>query len=179
MTDILSMLQVVLQEAGFRTASVSLDDKLTSYFEDDDVIGFAYVFNDVTSLLNRWQSVEMALLTKYASHLQMAGDKAWNVYCAFLSSGEASPTEQHQLDKIEENQERTRKIAAAGIAGREELVEALLPVLPLQHHAIIATEYLTERLRKHLVAIAPIAADAVLEQKISPAEVARLLGTPS
>ena len=119
------------------------------------------------------------MLTKYASHLQMAGDKAWNVYCIFLSPAEASVMEQYELDRIEENQERTRKIAAGGIAGREELVEALLPVLPLQYHAIIATEDLAERLRKRLVTIAPNAAAAVLDQKISPIEVARLLGAPS
>ncbi|SRR6266540_2561025 len=178
MTDLTSTLQVILQDSGYRTSSVAIDDLLAVCFEDDAVLGFVCVFDDVSALLGRWQGMEKALLTKYAPHLQAAGDKAWNVYCAFLSAAEASPVEKHELDWIEENQERTRKIAAAGIAGKEELLGALLPVLPLQYRAVVATEDLTERLQKRIATIAPNAAPTALDEKVSPVEVARILGAP-
>lgn len=168
-----------MQERGYRTSSVSVEDFLAVCFEDDALLGFVCVFDDVGALLARWHTVETALLTKYAPHLQAAGDKAWNVYCAFLSPANAGPDEQHELDWIEENQERTRKIAAAGIAGKEELLGALLPVLPLQYQAVVATEDLTERLRKRIATIAPNAAAATLDERVSPVEVARILGAPT
>jgi hypothetical protein len=179
MTDVRSAIQVILQESGYRTSLVSVDGLVCVCFEDDAVLGFACIFDDVKTLLARWQIVETALLAQHAPRLQTAGDKAWNVYCAFLCPRDATPIEQHEIDWIEENQERTRKIAAAGIAGLEELVHALLPVLPLQYRAVLSTEDLTERLRKRIVTIAPEASAAALDDKISAAEVARLLGAPS
>jgi hypothetical protein len=179
MTDLRSAIQVILQESGYRTSLVSVDNLVSVCFEDDAVLGFACMFDDVATLLARWQIVETALLVQLAPRLQTAGDKAWNVYCAFLCPRDATPIEQHEIDWIEENQERTRKIAAAGIAGPEELVNALLPVLPLQYRAILSTEDLTDRLRKRIVTIAPEASAAALDDKVPAAEVARLLGAPT
>jgi hypothetical protein len=179
MTDLRSAIQVILQESGYRTSLVSVDSLVSVCFEDDAVLGFACIFDDVATLLARWQILETALLTQHAARLQIAGDKAWNVYCAFLCAGDATPIEQHEIDWIEENQERTRKIEAAGLAGLEELVEALLPVLPLQYRAVLSTEDLTERLRKRIEMIAPEASAAALDNKVSTAEVARLLGAPT
>jgi hypothetical protein len=179
MTDLKSTLQVVLQESGFRTSLVPVDGLVSVCFEDEDILGFACIFEDVRTLLARWEGIETTLLVQHASHLQIAGDKSWNVYCVFLSSGSASKTGQHELNWIEENQERTRKIAASGINGQEELVGALLPVLPLQYRAVLSAEDLTERLRKRIDTISPAAAPAALDDKVSPAEVARLLGAPT
>jgi hypothetical protein len=178
MSDLTSALEVVLQESGYRTAPVSVEDMLAVLFEDEALLGFVVMFEDVRTLLGRWQAVETALLTRYAPHLQAAGDKAWNVYCAFLSSADASTAEQHELDWIEENQERTRKIAAAGIVGKQELCGALLPVLPLQYRAVVASENLTARLQRRIATIAPNAAATALDERVPAAEVARILGAP-
>jgi hypothetical protein len=178
MTDMRSAVQVILQESGYRTSLVSVDGVVSVCFEDDAVLGFVCVFDEVRTLLGRWQIVETALLAQYAPRLQIAGDKAWNVYCAFLCPGDATQIEQHEIDWIEENQERTRKIAAAGVAGLEEIVNALLPVLPLQYRAVLSVEDLTERLRRRIATIAPEASAAVLDDKVSATEVARLLGAP-
>lgn len=179
MTDLRSAIQVILQESGYRTSLVPVDGLVCVCFEDDALLGFACVFDEVSMLLARWQIVETALLAQYAPHLQAAGDKAWNVYCAFLCSGDATPVEQHEIDWIEENQERTRKIAAAGVVGQEELVGALLPVLPLQYRAMLSAEDLTERLRKRIATISQEASRVALDDKVSPTEVARLLGAPA
>jgi hypothetical protein len=178
MSDLTSALEVVLQEGEYRTSLVSVEGILAVLFEDDALLGFVTVFEDVQTLLGRWQALEMALLTRYAPRLQAAGDKAWNVYCAFLTAAEANVVEQRELDWIEENQERTRKIAAAGILGKEEICGALLPVLPLQYRAAVASEDLTARLQKRIATIAPNAAESALDERVAAAEVARILGAP-
>ena len=178
MIDLRSAVQVILQESGYRTSLVPVDGLVTVCFEDDAVLGFACVFDEVKTLLERWQTLETAMLVQHAARLQIAGEKAWNVYCAFLCPEVATPIEQHEIDWIEENQERTRKIAAVGVAGLEELVNALLPVLPLQYQAVLNTEDVTERLRKRIATIAPDASAVALDDKVSAAEVARLLGAP-
>jgi len=171
MIDLRSAVQVILQESGYRTSLVPVEGLVT-------VLGFACVFDEVRTLLARWQILETALLTQHAPRLQIAGEKAWNVYCAFLCPEAATQIEQHEIDWIEENQERTRKIAAVGVAGFEELVNALLPVLPLQYQAILSSEDVTERLQKRIATIAPDASTAALDDKVSATEVARLLGAP-
>ena len=179
MIDLRSAIQVILQESGYRTSLVSVDGVVSVCFEDEALLGFACIFDEVRTLLARWEIVEAALLRQHAPRLQTAGEKAWNVYCVFLCSADPTPIEQHEIDWIEENQERTRKIAAAGIIGHDELVNALLPVLPLQYSAMLSAEDLTERLRKRITTIAPEASAAALDEKVSATEVARLLGAPT
>jgi hypothetical protein len=179
MIDLQSTLQVVLQESGYRTWLIPVDGLVAVCFEDEGIMGFACVFEDAATLLARWQIIETALLTQYAPHLQDAGDKAWNVYCLFVCSAPANETEQRELNWVEENLELTRKIAACGLAGHDDLVGALLPVLPLQYRPVLSTEDLTERLRKRIIAIFPAASTAALDDKIPPTEVARLLGAPT
>src|ERR1700751_4986351 len=127
MTDLQSTLQVILQESGYRTSLIRADDLVAVCFEDDAVMGFAVIFETVTELLGKWQIVQTTLLARHASHLQVAGDKAWNVYCVFLCSASADGTQQRELSWIEENLELTRKIAACGLAGQDDLIGALLP----------------------------------------------------
>lgn len=80
---------------------------------------------------------------------------------------------------IEEDLEKTRKIAACGVASREELLRALLPVLPLQYQPVLRPENVTERLESRIRNIAPTAFDFVLDQSVHPAEVVKLLGERS
>ena len=81
-----------------------------------------------------------------------------------------------RLRWIEEDLERTRKIAACGIASREELVRVLLPVLPLQYQPELRAEDVTERLRRRIAAIAPNVVEVALDEAVSPVEVVRILG---
>ena len=64
MSDLTSALEVVLQEGGYRTSLVSVEGSLAVLFEDDALLGFVTVFEDVQTLLGRWQALEMALLTR-------------------------------------------------------------------------------------------------------------------
>lgn len=75
--------------------------------------------------------------------------------------------------------ELTRKIAACDLVAQEEIVEALLPILPIQYSPRLESEDLTERLKKRIATIAPAAVDVVLDEAVSPSEVVRLLGLPT
>lgn len=176
MIDVLSTLQVVLREASFTTRLTSIDRSRIVSFEDDTLIGFGCIFDDPGALLERWKSTELSLLRRYAAGFRTAGEKAWNVYCVFLCGSDADPIQNRQVRWIEEDLERTRKIAACGLASREDLLRALLPVLPLRYQPVLRAENVTERLQTRIHTIAPRASRIVLDQAVSPAEVARLLG---
>ncbi len=179
MMDLISTLQVILREAGFTTHLTSIDRSPIVSFEDDTLMGFGCVFEDPGALLASWKATEMSLLTRYAPSLRTAGEKAWNVYCLFLCSSAAEPDQNRQVRWIEEDLDRTRKVAACGLASREDLVRALLPVLPLQYQPVLRAEDVTERLRTRVRTIAPRASDVALDESVLPAEVVRLLGGPA
>jgi hypothetical protein len=176
--DLRSQLQIVLQKAGYQTWLVSLDGLDAIGFEDDTVMGFACIFNSAKELLERWRDVEMRLLTTHALALKQAGEKTWNIYSVFLSREGADDVDEREVRWIEEDLERTRKVTACGVTTREELVIALMPVLPLQYQPLLDSDDfdVTQRLRKRIGDIAPTAAPAVLTEEVSPNEVVRLLG---
>jgi hypothetical protein len=175
--DLKSQLQIILQEAEYQTWLASVDGLDAVGFEDDTVMGFACIFPTAEALLQRWPAMEMTLLTSHAPSLQKAGEKTWNVYSVFLSAEKGDDVQARQVRWIEEDLERTRKIAAVGLVDREDLEMALLPVLPLQYQPVLDTEDfdLTRRLRKRIADIAPAVATAALDSEVSPAEVVHLL----
>lgn len=178
MTDLKSPVQIVLQDAGYETWLLSVDGLPTVGFEDSAVMGFVCLFEDAPSLLRRWRDLETRLLTLYASSLRKAGEKTWNIYSVFLTSGIADEILLREIRWIEEDLERTRKIAACGMSSRDEILKALLPLLPIQRQPLLDSEDfdLTQRLRKRIASIAPDAANAVLDGTVTPIEVVRLLG---
>jgi hypothetical protein len=168
MTDLKSSLQVVLQEAGYQTWLVSLDDLEAIGFEDDATMGFAYVFEDAATTLTRWRELETKLLTRHTLALQKAGEKTWNIYSVFLCTELATPDQLREIRWIEEDLERTRKIAGCGLTSNSDVVTTLLPLLPLQYQPVLDREdfNLTQRLLKRIANIAPTAADAALDKEI-------------
>jgi hypothetical protein len=176
MTDLLSSLQIVLQEAGYKTWLTPADRLTAVCFEDESVIGVANIFEDVDTLLSGWRAIEASFLTRFAPRLREAKDKAWNVYSIFLTAAGADENQTRELRQLEENLEQTRKIAACGLNDRTELVTAILPILPLQYQPRLDNEDLTIRLQNRIATIAPAAAHAALDDKIPPAEVVPLLG---
>lgn len=178
MINLLSTMQVLLREAGFNTRLTSIDRYSVVCFEDDTLMGFGWIFDNSDELLSRWKAAEMSILTRYAPGFRVAGEKAWNVYSVFLCSLGAGPSQNRQVRWIEEDLERTRKIAACGLASREDLIRALLPILPLQYQPTLRTEDVTDRLQRRIRTIAPKASDVALDETVAPAEVVRLLGEP-
>lgn len=176
MIDLVSGLQGVLSEAGFVTRLTSIDETSVVSFEDEVLTGFGCVFRDAESLLTQWKAMEKSLLTRFAPSVRAAGEKAWNIYCVFLCSSAADSGQSREVRWIEEDLDRTRKVAACGVASRDDLVRALLPVLPLQYQPVLRVEDVTERLRTRIGTIAPKASKLVLDVSVAPAEVIRVLG---
>jgi hypothetical protein len=176
MSDVLSLLQAVLQEGGYRTWLTPIDKRAAVCFEDDAVMGFAMLFADGGALLETWRNAEAAFLRQHGERIRLAGDKAWNVYSVFLATGTADVATSRDIRQIEEDLARTRKIAASGVTHKEALVAALLPLLPLQQQPVLDREDVAERFRRRVLAIAPSASDVVLDESVSPKDVARRLG---
>lgn len=178
MMDLRSQVQIALQDAGYTTWLGVLDDFEAVGFEDDAVMGFACIFDNVDDLLREWQIVESRLLSKHASAFQRAGEKTWNVYSVFLCQEEAEEDRARAVRWIEENMERTRKLAACGIVDNHRLLSALLPLLPLQSQPALDSEDFdaTKRLNRRIESIAPDVAKLALDPAVSANEVVRLLG---
>ncbi len=175
MTNLSSLVQITLEEAGYRTWLVSLENLSPICFEDEAVMGFVCILDEPESLVSRWRVLEKGLLTKHAPFLRAAGQKAWNVYSVFLCAKASSEILRREISFIGEDLEHTRKIAASGLVGREDVVSALLPLLPLQYSPSMDREDLVERLRKRVEAITPGASSAVLDASIGPKEVVAIL----
>ena len=181
MTDLRSPVQIVLQDAGYQTWLAPIDGDAAIVFEDDAVMGFVCIFDDVTSLLQRWRDMETALLGAHAPALRRGGEKTWNVYCVFLCSVALDEVRSREVRWIEEDLERTRKIAACGLQNREQIINALLPLLPIQYQPVLDSEEfdLTHRLKRRIADIAPAAGDAALNEGVPAVEVVRILGAQS
>lgn len=176
MIDLLSATRAVLTESGFVTRLATVERLPILRFEDEALLGFACVFDSPDDLLQRWKPTELSLLKHYSATLRVAGDKAWNVYCVFLCRSAADPEESRQVRWVEEDLERTRKVTSCGLASREDLVRALLPLLSLQQQPVLGAEDVRERLQRRILAIAPKVADVALDEAVPIAEVVRLLG---
>jgi hypothetical protein len=179
LTDLVSNIQIVLQDARYETRDASAGDVQAVAFEDDAVMGFVCVFGTAQALIAQWKTAEVALLAKHAAHFRNAGDKAWNVYCAFVTAARSSEDERRVIRWIEEDLERTRKITATGLQTREDVTTALLPLLPIVSKPVLAHEDPTERLRRRIAAVAPGVEALVLNTNIAAEDVVRRLGERS
>lgn len=179
MTDVLSMVQVVMQNAGYRTWIVVNTQIPTVGFEDEATMGFVCTFDNPRNLIKRWREMEAALLARHAIQFRSAGDKAWNVYTVFLTENHASEEEKREVRWIEEDLERTRKLTATGIQLRDDVTNAMLPLLPILSKPLLAPEDARERLLRRVDAIAPQVREIVLDDSVSAAEVAGRLRSAS
>jgi hypothetical protein len=176
MIDLLSATQVLLRDAGYAVRLSTIQKSPLVSFEDGTVIGFCSVFEQPAEVITKWRSRETEILTRFAPCFRAGGDKAWNVYCVFLCSVVPSKTESREIAWVEEDLNRTRKIAASGIRTRDELVRVFLPVLPFQYQPRLIENDFAKRLEVRIGEIAPRARAAALDLNLSPEEVVRFLG---
>jgi hypothetical protein len=93
-----------------------------------------------------------------------------------LCAKSGSEEQTNEIRRIDEDLERTRKIAACGLVGNDDVLTALLPVLPIQYRPVLEGEDLTQRLKKRIAAIAPAAVDVALNENVPARDVLPLLG---
>lgn len=119
----------VLRNAAFKTAHDRHHENVVA-FEDDVVVGFVAIHNDVGSIIERWRKQQDDFLARNATFLRRDPRKAWNVYSVFLT--EAPSAERGwDLFSIEADFNGTRKIARCGLLNRSDVVRALSSILPL------------------------------------------------
>ena len=116
MIDILGITQALLRANDYRTRLLSFERMPLLSFEDDSVLGFCFEFDGPVALLEQWRAVETEILNRHGGRFRSAGEKSWNIYLLFLSGASADTEQRRQIRWIEENLERTRKIAACDIA---------------------------------------------------------------
>src|SRR2546423_3125142 len=143
MTDVIATVQIVLEDAGYSVWLEPIEQLTVVCFEDEAVMGFVSVFAEPKELLARWKSIESALLARHSSRFRVAEEKAWNVYSIFLCSKEGTEEQARDIRRIDEDLERTRKVAACGLAGKENVTTVLLPVLPIQYRPLLEDEDIT------------------------------------
>lgn len=175
MIDIFGTTQAVLRESGYRTRLLPFEQSSILSFEDESVLGFCYLFSDPSTLLAKWKPIETEFLNRHGARFRSAGEKAWNIYSIFICGEIADSVQTREVSWIEENLDRTRKLATCGISTRESLHRALLPLLRLQYRPTLQLDGLTERLQRRISAIAPSAANVALKDDVPPIEVVRLL----
>jgi hypothetical protein len=175
MTEVLSMVQVTMQNANYRTWDISAIKTPSVCFEDEASMGFVCAFDSPRQMIEKWRETESMLLARYAAQFRAAGDKAWNVYSVFVTEARASLEERREVRWIEEDLERTRKITATGVVAREDVVKTLLPLLPIMAKPVLAPEDSTQRLLRRIEVISPQIRDVALDASVSPAEVAARL----
>jgi hypothetical protein len=175
MTEVLSTVQVVMQNANYRTWEIGGSKNPTVGFEDEATMGFVCAFDTPRQIIDSWRETEAMLLARFAAQFRAAGDKAWTVYSVFVSEARASDEERREVRWIEEDLERTRKITATGVVARDEVVKALLSLLPIMAKPLLVPEDSTQRLLRRIEVISPRVRDVALDDSISPAEVAARL----
>ena len=175
MSEVLSMVQVVMQNANYRTWDVGGCEIPAVGFEDEATMGFVCAFDSPTQIIDRWRETEAILLARHAPQFRTAGEKAWNVYSVFVTKAHPTNEERREVKWIEENLEQTRKITATSVVVREDVVKALLPLLPIIAKPVLAPEDSTQRLLRRIEVISPHVRDIVLDDSVSPAKVAARL----
>lgn len=175
MIDVLSTSLGILQENGYaaRLSRLQLIDALS--FEDDSLLGCVFEFPEPTSLLLSWRGAEEVFLRANANRFRLAGEKAWNVYCVFLTGADGDDRKRREIRRIEEDLDRTRKLAMCGVSTKQLLMDALLPLLSLQQKPILEPEGYEQRLRRRLArTVSPLVENAA-DESTDPDEIARIL----
>ena len=171
MTDLISEAQLVLRNAGFETWEIKAEGVRAAAFESAALLGFVYLFESTSSLLENWRATEQATLKSFAARFKLAGDKAWNVYSIFIASDSAAGL---SLSEIEEDLSLTRKIARNGLQSTAEITKALISILPIQSMPTLTESDFSERVSAHLAGVGEFVFEA-LQSDSSPGDVAGML----
>jgi hypothetical protein len=178
MTDVISLAETVLARAGYICWRSEIGPIPALGFEDLSVMGFVFDFRDAAAINHGWREAEASMVARYAHAFRRAGEKAWNVYCAFLTAADATRDECRLLRVIEEDLEQTRKLTGTGQTDEESVLRALLPILPIMSRPQLGTFDAAERLARRLDALSPGISGLLLDDTVEPVQVLQHLSQP-
>jgi hypothetical protein len=118
------------------------------------------------------------MIKRHAHAFRRAGEKAWNVYCAFLTGTEATPAECRLLRSIEEDLEQTRKLTGTGLSDEPAVARALLPILPMNYSPQLGAFDAEARLKRRLDALVPGISNLLVNEAVEPVQVLQHLSSP-
>jgi len=149
MTNLLTTVRSVLEQAGYRTIGIA-PASTSLQFEDDSVLGIIYASASLQNLVEEWKENQDTFLRESSSRLLTDPLKAWNCYTVLLSSQPAKREDASILFQIEEDFRGSRKIVRAGVTTRDDVESALAPLLPLRRVLPLQAEDVKRQLATRL-----------------------------
>jgi hypothetical protein len=145
--DPLTTAETELSKVGYETWQEP-DETNRVYFEDRSVFGMVIKYASVRDLIEEHEDRQDEFLQANENALRSASnqEKVWNAYTVHLSVGDFSENDleraqqENTIFRIEENFRGTRKIARANVTEGGDVVDALLPLLPIQRKPKLAAE---------------------------------------
>jgi len=180
--DPLTTAQTKLSKVSYDTWQEP-DETDRVYFEDRSVFGMVTTYASVRDLIEEHEDRQDQFLQVNENALRSAGnqEKVWNAYTVHLTVGDYSEDDreraeqQNKIFRIEENFRGTRKIARANVTDDEDVVEALLPLLPIQRKPKLAAEDYRKQLEEELSEEFDDAFLSVLDEDVSPEDIVKEL----
>jgi|SRR5947209_9935928 len=172
--EIALQLEILLRKAGYETWQSGPSFGSAIFFENPTVFGFANIFKSAEELVASWEQRQNGVLSRLTPALRGMGIKAWNMYSVLLSEAD-DPKLRRQVQQLEEDFSLTRKLARINIRTSDDIVYAVLPLLPIQANPILANAHFGERLNARVKDIPADVVHAFLGAS-KPDEISRLLG---
>jgi hypothetical protein len=144
--NIISEVSVILDQAGYKTKYAD-DNSDVLYFEDESLLGFVAVYPTIDELIANWKNHQDAFLIVNADKLRASVEKTWNAYSIYLTQDSGKEVSLKELLNIEENFSGTRKIARNDINTKDDIIQALLHILPIKKINIIQSQDFIKRLK--------------------------------
>jgi hypothetical protein len=129
--DLISEVRGVLEKNKYSVVRASKPED-TLHFEDANLMGFAWVAPTVECLLREWEARQDSFLKLNSERLRVSAVKAWNLYAVLLTADDPNEDERVALVEIKEDFRAARKIARGGLRVPGDLLNALLPFIPIQ-----------------------------------------------
>lgn len=129
------------------------DAENTVYFEDENLMGFIWAAPTVSDICREWEARQDSFLRANSPFLRKSDLKAWNLYAVLLAMDEPTNDQKLALVGIEEDFRAARKIARGGISTSRDVVNALLPLIPVQAAVSISREDELARLRERVTSV--------------------------
>lgn len=176
--DPLTTAKTKLAKVGYSAWQKSVETDRV-YFEDRSVFGMVTTYPSVRDLIDTYEDRQDQFLRANESALRAASnqDKVWNAYTVHLTVGDFPRNDkkrgeqENQIFRIEENFRGTRKIVRTNVATNQDVVDALLPLLPIQRKAMLAAEDYRQQLARNLRAKYDGAFLRILDKKASPEDI--------